>query len=425
MLAAGLLFSGTAIALADESGGTSSGPSQRSESTTQPGAGSEKETKTGPSTTTGSNTTGTDDETSTGPTISQQDDPDGDSATTPLNANEDDGDTAAGDSDPVDETTSATPVSGTDTATPQSAESSTPATTSPADAGLSTPSAEPPATPATVPSAVVAPPNPMWKAFRPVTNAFTTFGDVMNSVPGTLAGLQTSTTPVRDAIVSMQEMLSTVAGAMMPLTQVPGDLYALLGVPVPSTQPLIGAGGSFDAVKVKAPVDAALFGPHAGHVAATPPADDGPLFGTLAPRPSLGEVASADLTRPLSVSGTVPLKMDPPRSAQSIFQHVIEAVLVPASLTALAAVALPGVFALLVVAAAGVRLGYRQAKAALTLRASGIARFAGSGPLGVVRSGSLVKLRQRARGPRTTRAVCPEAQPARTGDPARTLERIA
>jgi hypothetical protein len=44
---------------------------------------------------------------------------------------------------------------------------------------------------------------------------------------------------------------------------------------------------------------------------------------------------------------------------------------------------------------AGVRIGYRQAKAGFALRAAGIARFAGPGPLGVVRSGSLVVVRPR------------------------------
>jgi hypothetical protein len=49
----------------------------------------------------------------------------------------------------------------------------------------------------------------------------------------------------------------------------------------------------------------------------------------------------------------------------------------------------------LIVCAAGIRIGYRQAKAGFMLRASGIARFAGSGPLGVVRTGSLIALRPR------------------------------
>ena len=70
----------------------------------------------------------------------------------------------------------------------------------------------------------------------------------------------------------------------------------------------------------------------------------------------------------------------------------------PISLAALAAVALPGAGGLVILTAAGVRVGYRQAKAGFVLRTAGIARFArpGAVPLGVVRSGSLVVVRPRA-----------------------------
>jgi hypothetical protein len=64
-----------------------------------------------------------------------------------------------------------------------------------------------------------------------------------------------------------------------------------------------------------------------------------------------------------------------------------------ASLAELLAVALPGLGGLVFFTGAGVGLGRRQAKAGLILQASGIARFARSGPIGVVRSGSLIALR--------------------------------
>lgn len=261
---------------------------------------------------------------------------------------------------------------------------------------------------------------PEAKSADPLTNAFVTINGAMTTWSQSLAGLQTSTTPVRDAITSLQTMLTTVVGAV---SQVPSDFYGMLGIPVSSTPPqsLIGGSGTLDARKVKAPPSGPLVAPHAVEAPHVVAPADGSLFGTMAPRPAPGKVTTSGTVQPLSVSGTVPLApAAAPASARSIFEHVIEAVLVPASLTALAAVALPGVGALLVVAAAGVRVGYRQAKAGLALRASGIARFAGSGPLGVVRSGSMVALRQRARGPRTKRAVCPEAERA-----ARGLERVA
>lgn len=269
------------------------------------------------------------------------------------------------------------------------------------DASVAPTATAPPAPP-------VDPAAPLSRPVRPVTNVVNTFTDVLNSLPGTLSALQTSKTPITDAIASAHEMLTTVAGA---ITRVPTDFVAMLGIPSSNLPngPLIGNSGALNPVRVHTPADAPLFGPRPGQVPqAVVPAEGASLFGTMAPRPALGKAAATGLIEPLSVSGTVPLTTGTPSSAQSIFEHVIEAVLVPASLTALAAVALPGVGALLVIAAAGVRVGYRQAKAGLALRASGIARFAGPSPLGVVRSGSLVTLRQRARGPRTKRAVCPD-----------------
>lgn len=255
----------------------------------------------------------------------------------------------------------------------------------------------------------------------PLTNAFVTINGAVVTWSQSLAALPTSKMPIIDAITSLQTMVTTVVGAV---TRVPSDFYSMLGIPVSSGPPqsLIGGSGTLDVRKVNAPTGGPFVAPHA--VEAPPyvvaPAD-GSLFGTMAPRPTPGKVTTSGTVQPLSVSGTVPLApAAAPASARSIFEHVVEAVLVPASLTALAAIALPGVGALLVVAAAGVRVGYRQAKAGLALRASGIARFAGSGPLGVVRSGSIVALRQRARGPRTKRAVCPEAERA-----ARSQEHVA
>ncbi|RAV14645.1 hypothetical protein DQP55_08780 [Mycolicibacterium sp. GF69] len=336
--------------------------------------------------------------------------------------------TATGADAQVTETEAATEELATDTE--PAAES--PVQTVPADASATPASSTP------TPAADTAPttPNPLVSAIEdnpvtaaprttgPITNAFFTINDAIGTWSQSLVALQTSRTPVTDAITSLQTMLTTVVGAV---TRVPGDFYDMLGIEgtTPAPQSLIGGSGSLHTGKVSAPADGPLVGPHAGEpVYVAPTAHSAALFGTMTPRPEQGKVPSG-AAQPLSVSGTVPVATAAtPVSAKSIFEHVIEAVLVPASLTALAAVALPGVGALLVVAAAGVRVGYRQAKAGLALRASGIARFAGSGPLGVARSGSMVALRQRARGPRTRRAVCPEAAREAARE-ARGLERVA
>ena len=95
---------------------------------------------------------------------------------------------------------------------------------------------------------------------------------------------------------------------------------------------------------------------------------------------------------PLAPDGAFPI------GAGSFFRHVFGELLLPVSLWALAAVALPGVGGLVILTLAGVRVGYRQAKAGFALRTAGIAHFArpGAVPLGVVRSGSLVVIRPRA-----------------------------
>jgi hypothetical protein len=109
---------------------------------------------------------------------------------------------------------------------------------------------------------------------------------------------------------------------------------------------------------------------------------------------------------PLAPNGAITM------GARSFFRQFVSEVLIPASLSALAAVALPGVGGFVIFTAAGVRVGYRQAKAGLAIPTAGIARFAGPGPLGVVHSGSLVVVRPRALRvvrPRALRVVRPQA----------------
>lgn len=75
------------------------------------------------------------------------------------------------------------------------------------------------------------------------------------------------------------------------------------------------------------------------------------------------------------------------------FLHSYGQAIVVVSLSAMFVAALPGLIGMLIPAAAGVHIGHRQAKAGRALHTSGIAHLAASGPIGVVRSGSLVSLR--------------------------------
>jgi hypothetical protein len=410
VLAAGLMFGSGAFAAADSDPSSSSSPGQSAEGTSQStgsvsgvgASGLDNEPKS---------TIGATSNDATDPAGSTTPDESDDNSTTPLSTDDDEG-SGAEETDPAGSETEAIGTGSTETETG----AETPAVTTTDSSTTPDSASTPEYTPTPPPPGTLPPVNPMvpvWQAFEPMSDAVNKISNLMQSVPQTLASLQTSPTPIPDVIATVQEMLTSMADAVIPLGQVPGDIYALLGIPTtpPATPPLIGGSGVLHSAQAPPPAEAPLFGPQAGQVPqlVTSGAAGSSLFGTMAPRQPLGTAATTGLTREFSVSGIVPLATGAADTPQSLFEHVIEAVLVPASLTALAAVALPGVGGLLIVCAAGVRVGYRQAKAALALRASGIARFAGPGPLGVVRSGSRVMLRQRARGPRTKRAVCPEA----------------
>jgi len=287
-----------------------------------------------------------------------------------------------------------------------------------ASSDSSAPAPEPMAAPDPGPSTpetnVVAPPaepvSPVWEAVQPVRTAMVRIATAVQSGTATLAALPQSKTPVTDVLTSFQEIISSVAGAVGPLSQLPSDLATLLGIP-PARPQLIGAGATLHSPRVDAA--APLVGPTASKLPQAPSTASAPLFGRVVHASTVGSVATTGLHQELTLSGMAPLAPASvaPADTRSLLEHVVSAVLVPASLTALAALALPGVGGLLIVCAAGARVGYRQAKAAFEMRGSGIARFVGTGPLGVVRSGSLIALRQRqrAKGPRVARAVCPEA----------------
>jgi hypothetical protein len=300
----------------------------------------------------------------------------------------------------------------------------TPATTDPvasdsnlvaADSNVTAPVTDVVASNSNVPGSSTNLVTPALKSVEPVTNAVVKVATVVQAVPGLVLSLPTSTTPIADVIAWVQYMLTSVNDAIAALAQMPNDLYSLLGVAAANAA-VIEAGAN----------DAAGLSAAAGLTLARPtlpmPPLSLPISGTAAV-PSLGNVtapamlggiAAAGLSQDLSLSGTAPLAPAAvgPTGVLSFLEHTIRAVLAPASLSALAALALPGVGGLLIVCAAGVRVGYRQAKVAFAVRSTGIARFARQGPIGVVRSGSLIALHSRSsvdRRSRSLRVVRPHA----------------
>jgi hypothetical protein len=248
---------------------------------------------------------------------------------------------------------------------------------------------------------------PLLTVVAPVTNAVATVAGVALSVPGVVMSLPTSQSPVADVITSVQDMLTSITDAVVPLAQLPSDLYSLVGAAAANATVVYGGNESAGmATAAGAPLP-----PPMSPLPLVVPTVSGdvPLLGDVTAPTVLSGIAAAGLTQDLSLSGTAPLTAEGtgPRSALSFLEHTVRAVLAPASLSALAAIALPGIGGLLIICAAGMRLGYRQAKAAVALRSTGIARFAPQGPIGVVRSGSLVALH-----PRALRAVGPEVSQA-------------
>jgi hypothetical protein len=251
------------------------------------------------------------------------------------------------------------------------------------------------------------------QVIQPVTHAVVTVTGAALGVAGVLVWVPPSAPPVPDVITAVENILISVNDAVLPLAQVPSDLYSLLVVAGMGATPVSTVGSSFAAGLPPAPgVLESPIVPASPPVLPVPPASDIPLLGHVTAPATLGGVAAAGLTANRSLSGMAPIAVDADRrpSALSLLENTVNAMLAPASLSALAAFALPGVAGLVIICAAGVRFGYRQAKAALLVRTTGISRFARQGPLGVVRSGVLVAVHSRQ--PRSVRGTQPKVSAA-------------
>jgi hypothetical protein len=244
-------------------------------------------------------------------------------------------------------------------------------------------------------------------------------------------------TLVSAVIASFQDMLTWVAAAVVPLTQLRSELaFFLFGIT--GVEPVVDAWGRIDSAALSAAVHTWVASelPLLWAFAAIPGVPVGGIATGVAPLGGLSPAAFCAATQVCpasSLAGMAPLAhggataMGVPlflRSASSgpllsgslsglaapsgIAGLMIlnAAGVLPISLAALAALALPGAGGLTFLTAVGVRVGYRQAKAGLALRTAGIAGFARPAvlPLGVVRSGSLVVIR-----PRAVRVVRPGA----------------
>ena len=200
--------------------------------------------------------------------------------------------------------------------------------------------------------------------------------------------------PITDVISSVQSMLTSVASTLAPIAT---DLGSLLGVngwsPVVndtrSAYPLAVRGTAvptFAATSVLSPP------PDFARVGAT-----GLSLKSEADMATVGTIGTASETGALTTSVEMPVPPIPAiptsvKQLQQFFGHAVREVLRSPSLSALAALALPGILGLFVITGLGIRFGYRQAKAMLALPASGLARYAPPQPLRLVRSQSSITI---------------------------------
>ena len=229
-----------------------------------------------------------------------------------------------------------------------------------------------------------------------LTQIATSLGTAAFTVPGLLWSLPTSPTPIADVIEFIQNTLTAVTGAVAPLIQLPGDLASMLlgtnwATPVSTlAQPNVG---SFIPPSAVVPSLLPVQLPTAPSIFVPPQFVPASGAAELATR---GGIATAPI---LNAPATILKDAEPAEAVSSdgaaFIKGAVTALLVSVSLWALFTAALPGLSGLAAISATGVRIGYRQANAGAALRATGLARFAAGGPIGVVRSGSMVAVHVR------------------------------
>ena len=206
---------------------------------------------------------------------------------------------------------------------------------------------------APVPNVMAPVPNvmaPVTNVMAPVTNVIASIPNLVAPVSDVIAPVTNVVAPVSDVIAPVQDMLTSVAGAVVPLTQLQSDLSSFL-LGIAGVEPVENGLGGIDGAGLSATAGAYIFGAMS----------------------EAGRASSLPGMAPPAPNGAIPM------GVRSFLRHAPHDLPVAVSLAALAAVALPAVGLLVILTLAGVRVGYRQAKAGFALRTAGIARFARRG----------------------------------------------
>ena len=224
-----------------------------------------------------------------------------------------------------------------------------------------------------VPEVAVA---PVPEVVGPISNVSALVQDMLTSIAGAVVPLTqlqsdlysfllgiTGVAPVSNVSALVQDMLSSVAEAVVLLAQLPSDLYSFL-LGIAGAQPIVsgvaGTHGPGHSAAAGASVASRL--PLGRPLAGI----SGPPRASISGLPVTGEatgVAPLDviaLGRASAVSGMTPVAPDAafPIGAGWSFRHVFGAILLIASLSALAAGVLPGIGGLVILTVVGVRIQY-------------------------------------------------------------------
>jgi hypothetical protein len=219
-------------------------------------------------------------------------------------------------------------------------------------------------------------PAPMKDAIEAVPETITPFTDLIAVLPQLVAaGSDATLAAVQYVLVAGSASLTELQSAIRAYYEVPATgrtvkrPHVPVAVKLPSTAPLD--------VQPAQPAHNPVTRPH---VRST----DG-----VAALMGFQKSLSSELPQPHTATAapTGPSSLSAPLQVA----RVVGGIVVAASLWALLLSALPGVGGLTIFTSAGVRFGYRQAKAGAGLQVGDIARFARPGPLGIVRSGAVVK----------------------------------
>ena len=243
------------------------------------------------------------------------------------------------------------------------------------------------------------PANPGKPAGTPASNSQ---GNSAGNSQGNSANSGTKTLPDTASPVAQAAVnKDTTATPVSPTTVPPVEEVAEPVTPAPESPAENTA--TPPAASPQSTRDSAAAGPASPARPATSPTPGAPSLPAVDGADSLGAPATAAWAVPLSPSGATPDAGDSVAAgvgkwlgdaATTIAREVREA-LREVTLKDLALAALPGIAGLLFFLATGVGLGHRQARFSFALETSG-ARLAPRGPLGLVGSGSLVRMRSTA-----------------------------